>query len=1023
MGAIGDIWVNIGMRSSLDRDSVKVKGAMSKLSGTVKQHGLMIGGAMTGIGAAMLLAGKQVDTAYADIIAGTGATGEALDDLKDSFHDVYGTIPADAKTVGNALATLNTLTGATGDTLEDLTVNIAEVSRMLGEDATQNAESFGQAMTQWGVPAEKGTALMDKLYKICQDTNIGFGDLTTQLNKYGSVMLNAGYTIEETAQMMGRLHASGMQVSRIMPGLNAAFRKWAKAGKDAKTELELTVTAIADAETSMEALAIATDTFGAEGAQRLVTAIRNNTFALDDLDTGLDDTKGLIASTAKETLTLSDKLAILKNKFTGILAPLQPLGAVMAGLGPTLMAVSMAMSMSAASAGAGTISYAQFAIAELGVAGATKVLTLALLTNPLFMGIAIGAAVIAGLYILERKFGSLTRIGKLLGIAMDNLAKYLTKVGTALNTTVVPAITNTYGKVVELSTTIKAKLAPSFERLNFVTKYWKDELVLLGGPLGLVSYEVLKLGDAFNFLTGEGEKSDDTFKDLMDTLGDLGDSSEETMSRITDSMSTISPAIADYEDAVMDAKDAQEELSEAVEETADLKGDVDNLTSAYTDLKGAIDDILGVGDDLDDQTRAITRAQKKLNEEQKSYNTLLKGVASGSKAAINAEVDLANARERNARVLGDQESTTAEIAKATFDLADAEQTYADIMQGVSKDSWQAVEANMDLLDARANLDEKTGKLIFTIEKLGVTDEHITRILSDNNIELSLGLRTRLEEEKAARSEATTDIITNLGIETDAHGSAYSDILTEVNTLLTDKTSAHATALGKELKLAEIYQGKQAKVDELKATKAIQEWARVVKAIKANPAQADIIIKKYIKETYVPATKPKAASSSSWGTTGGSAFWQSGLSGTVYYPPAATKQEGPRHKAWEKKLDVKLGEIKAHDSKMAAWGAMGMGPEWLILKARLRNERNTLRAIEPPFTAHSGGIIPEAGIYRIEMQKGEKILPLGKQQPVEQKTTIMVNVEAIINNYSDIERLELLIGESVARGIHNSVGLR
>ena len=119
MGAIGDIWVNIGMKSTMARDSTKVNGAMSRLSGTVKQHGLMIGGAMTGIGAAMLLAGKQVDTAYAVIIAGTGATGDALDDLKDSFHDVYGTIPADAKTVGGALATLNTLTGATGDTLED----------------------------------------------------------------------------------------------------------------------------------------------------------------------------------------------------------------------------------------------------------------------------------------------------------------------------------------------------------------------------------------------------------------------------------------------------------------------------------------------------------------------------------------------------------------------------------------------------------------------------------------------------------------------------------------------------------------------------------------------------------------------------------------------------------------------------------------------------------------------------------------------------------------------------------------
>jgi phage-related minor tail protein len=173
MGTIGDIWVNIGLKSTIDRDSGKAKGAIAKLSGTVKQHGVMIGAAFTGMGAAMLLAGDKVDKAYASIISGTGATGKALEDLKGSFHDVYGTIPADAKVVGDALATLNTLTGATGDTLEELTINITEVSRMMGEDAAANAESLGQAMKQWQVPAEEGTDLMDKLYKICQNTNIG----------------------------------------------------------------------------------------------------------------------------------------------------------------------------------------------------------------------------------------------------------------------------------------------------------------------------------------------------------------------------------------------------------------------------------------------------------------------------------------------------------------------------------------------------------------------------------------------------------------------------------------------------------------------------------------------------------------------------------------------------------------------------------------------------------------------------------------------------------------------------------
>ena len=50
------------------------------------------------------------------IAIGTGAAGETLEGLKDSFNAVFSTVPQSADTVATVLADLNTVTAATGPT-------------------------------------------------------------------------------------------------------------------------------------------------------------------------------------------------------------------------------------------------------------------------------------------------------------------------------------------------------------------------------------------------------------------------------------------------------------------------------------------------------------------------------------------------------------------------------------------------------------------------------------------------------------------------------------------------------------------------------------------------------------------------------------------------------------------------------------------------------------------------------------------------------------------------------------------
>lgn len=279
------------------------------------------------LGGVAYAAANDIEKAYNAIAIGSGAVGDDLEQLKKDFRDVFGSVPDSADAAANALANLNTFTGATDKTLTELTKSVLDVSRMMGEDGVSNSASFGRAMKQWQMPAERGVTELDKLYKLTQDYGIGLGELSSTLTAYGAVLKNAGFEMDEAAHFFSILSSQGLSVSRIMPALNASFRNWAMEGKNSREELQRVIDTIRLTEDSQEALAIATEVFGAQGAQRLMTAIRNDAIpALDDLNLSLEDSAGLIEFTSEETKTVGERFAELKNQAQ---IGLEPLGAIL----------------------------------------------------------------------------------------------------------------------------------------------------------------------------------------------------------------------------------------------------------------------------------------------------------------------------------------------------------------------------------------------------------------------------------------------------------------------------------------------------------------------------------------------------------------------------------------------------------------------------------------------------------------------------------------------------------------------
>lgn len=300
----------------------KISGKLGGIGNKFHSMSKVILGGAAAAGVGLAKAGMEFDKAYDVIRTGTGTTGKALEGLKSDFKNVVKDVPADFETASAAIADLNTMTGATGKTLQGMTKGVLEASRVLGEDGTANAKLFGQAMQQWQIPAKEGSSKLDALFKSTQKYGIGLNEVIGHLNEYGPVLQNAGFTMEETTALFGQLNKSGLSVSRVMPGLNKAFRDWADEGKNVQKELSGTVSRIADAKSSTKALKIASEAFGAEGAQRMTTAIRSGSLSLSDLKGALKGADGAIKNASEGTESWQEKLQKLKNQGLVALEPI-----------------------------------------------------------------------------------------------------------------------------------------------------------------------------------------------------------------------------------------------------------------------------------------------------------------------------------------------------------------------------------------------------------------------------------------------------------------------------------------------------------------------------------------------------------------------------------------------------------------------------------------------------------------------------------------------------------------------------
>ena len=314
--------VTITVDADTTQAESNVKGMGGKMQSAMKGVA-MAGGALTIAGAAAAKLGQEYQEATNTIAAGTGATGKQLEGLTQSFKNVWKDVPQDAATVSGVIADLNTELGLEGDQLEDVSKAFLAVSRAMGEEAQPMIKAVADSMVAFGVPAEETRSQLDKLTTVSQAVGVPMTTLADTVKKFGPQLQTMGLSLDEATALVGNMEAAGLSASKMMPGLNTAVKKLADEGvTDIAGGLQSMIEGIQNAETDSEALALATDAFGAGAGVRFKDAIDKGVFSLDDMIKAIDNSDGKVEELGKATLTTSDKFDIMKNKVKEGLAPI-----------------------------------------------------------------------------------------------------------------------------------------------------------------------------------------------------------------------------------------------------------------------------------------------------------------------------------------------------------------------------------------------------------------------------------------------------------------------------------------------------------------------------------------------------------------------------------------------------------------------------------------------------------------------------------------------------------------------------
>lgn len=297
MQIVGDKMQEVGQRISEVGDSITQK----------------VTAPLAALGGASVAAFVSVDKGMDTIVAKTGASGEALENMKNIAKELATSIPTDFETAGAAVGEVNTRFKLTGDELADLSSQFVKFAKLNNTDVSTSIDAVQAAMAAFGLSSNQAGAYLDTLNAVGQQTGADVNRLAQDMVTNAASFKALGYSASDAANFLGQLSVNGVDSSQVMVGLKKAFVEAAKDGVSMKDKLAELQNTMANANSDTEAYAAAMEIFGNRAGPALATAIREGRLSLEALGSSIEDNLGNVDKTFEQTLDPVDEFKMALN--------------------------------------------------------------------------------------------------------------------------------------------------------------------------------------------------------------------------------------------------------------------------------------------------------------------------------------------------------------------------------------------------------------------------------------------------------------------------------------------------------------------------------------------------------------------------------------------------------------------------------------------------------------------------------------------------------------------------------------
>lgn len=179
----------------------------------------------------------QFERQISIVSAISGATGKALEDLKDDALR----LGASTRFTAQQIAELQTELGRLGFSTEEIlnaTEAITKLSIATGEDLAQSAAVVGNVVRAFGLDASEATRVVDVMASSFNKSALALDNFQESIKYVAPIAAAANISLEETTSLLGVLSDAGIKGSQAGTGLRRIITDLAKDGRPLAERLQ-----------------------------------------------------------------------------------------------------------------------------------------------------------------------------------------------------------------------------------------------------------------------------------------------------------------------------------------------------------------------------------------------------------------------------------------------------------------------------------------------------------------------------------------------------------------------------------------------------------------------------------------------------------------------------------------------------------------------------------------------------------------------------------------------------------------